>query len=142
MFGKNTELIAVSAIWCAASLVQANGDDSDKVKQTKELTKAMQNAQLLLGKLSEAFECNYAGYDVTPTDMGNRIIYMVVIDVEEETCDEMVRALNYEGASKNLAFVSELELPEKMPLHDPPISYRTPPEDYTLIHEVNPKDDE
>jgi len=112
MLGKKTGLIGVGALWCTASLAQANGDDSDKVQQTKELAKAMQNAQLLLGELSEAFECNYAGYHVTPTDMGNRIIYMVVIDVEEETCDEMVRALNYEGASENLAFVSELELPE------------------------------
>ena len=140
VWGK-TALIAVCALWCAASLAQANGDDSDKVKQTKELTKALQNAQLLLSGLSDAFDCDYVGYDVTPTDMGNRTTYMVVIEVEDETCDEMVRALNYEGAEQNLAFVSEIELPEMNPLPDPPRPYQAPPEDYTLIHEINPPEE-
>ncbi len=142
IFRSKEVFVLVVALLSAVALAQETDDNSRQAKKSKELTKAMQNAQLLLSELSDAFECNYAGYDVTATDMGNRITYMVVIDVEDETCDEMVRALNYEGANKNLAFVSELKLPGKNPLPDPLHPYQTPPEDYTLIHEVNPKDDE
>jgi len=135
-------IVIACTLYCAAALAQTNGNEFDEAENTKELTKAMQNAQLLLSELSDGFECDYAGYDVTPTDMGNRIIYMVVIVVENETCDDLVKALNYEGAGLNLAFVSEKEMPDMKPLPRSPRPYQPPPEDYTLIHEINPTDDQ
>ncbi len=140
MLGRKTGLIGVGALWCTASLAQANGDDSGKAQQTKELTKAMQNAQLLLGRLSDVFECDYSGYDANPTEMTNKTTYIVVIVVEDETCDDMVRALNYEGTKFNLAFVSKKDMPEMKPLHEPADVIESPPMDRTLIHEVNPAD--
>lgn len=102
----------------------------------------MQNAQLLLSELADAFECNYTGYNVTPTDAGDKTTYVVIIDIEENSCDDMVKALNYEGADLNLAFVSEKESPANEKQTDYGLGLfddiARPPNDRSLIHEVDP----
>lgn len=145
MIPRRLVLIVGLACWIPtfAQQIVAN---SDKAHKTKELTKAMQSAQMLLSELSDAFSCNYASYEVKPTAMVDSTTFLVVIEVEDDTCDDMVKALNYEGAKLNLAFVSEKEMPEMTPLPEPapdlPENLRTPPSDYTLIHEVDPPIDQ
>lgn len=127
----------------AAALTQSS--DPDDAEKTKLLTKAMQNAQLLLSELADAFECNYTGYDLTPTDTGDKTTYVVIIDVDEDSCDDMVKALNYEGADLNLAFVSERESPATEKQTDdglePFDGSARPPTDLSLIHEIDPPPD-
>lgn len=134
-------LIVIAVLLAVSALAESNEDDED-TRRTKELTKAMQAAQLLISELSDTFGCNYAGYDVTRIDEGDTTTYVVVIEVEEDTCDEMMKALNDEGARSNLAFVSEKKIPAMRPLSEPgpgPVEeLRPPPADYSLIHEIDP----
>lgn len=138
-------MIAVFCTLCC-SAAPAQESNSDEAKKAKEMTKAMQNAQLLLSELSEAFGCDYVGYDVNPTELADKPAYLVVIDVEHDTCDEMVKALNNEGAKHDLAFVSEKELPAMRPMQKPERDLfdeiGAPPRDYSLIHEVDPQEDQ
>jgi hypothetical protein len=139
-------IIACTLVSLGVMAQDASGDFDEEKKSAKELTKAMQNGQLLLSELSDAFDCDYVGYDVSPANMGGSTAYVVVIDVADDTCDDMVTALNYEGAKHKLAFVSEKQLPEMISLpetgSDPLDELRGPSSDYTLIHEVNPTEDQ
>ena len=135
-------VIVIATLLSVVALAQDTDSDSDEARQSKELAKAMQNAQLLLSELTDAFDCDYAGYDVTPTKMTNGTTYMVIIAVEQDACDDMVKALNYEGAGLNLNFVSEKEMPAMDPIPEPSLIFGEPPIDNTLIHEVNPPVDQ
>jgi hypothetical protein len=143
LIGRSIFLISC-ALCCIA--VAAQDIDPDEAEATKKLTKAMQNAQLLLSELSDAFDCDYAGYDVRPTRSIGGPAYLVVIEVNHETCDDMVNALNYEGAEHSLAFVSEKKMPvtKSLPSSEPdPLDELAQPQlDYTLIHEVDPAEDQ
>jgi hypothetical protein len=118
----------------------------EEARRAKDLTKAMQSAQLLISELADAFDCDYAGYDVTPTDTGESTTYVVIIEVGRDRCDDMIKALNYEGAASNLAFVTETKMPEMRPFPkpepDPVRELEGPPTDYSLIHEVDPPVDQ
>ncbi len=112
----------------------------------REMTKAMQRAQLLLSDVSAIFKCDYSGYDVNPRTTNNETTYLVVVDVQDDGCGAMVAALNEQGAKDNLHFVSENKLPEMSPLPDsgpaPYDEFNNPQMDYRLIHEVDPAEDQ
>lgn len=137
-------IIVIFAILSAGALAQnVSSDLEDEKQKAKKLTKAMQNAQLLLSNMSVIFECDYAGYDVHPRDTNYSTTYLVVIDVKDATCNDMVKALNGQGAKDDLVFVSEKQMSEVKPLpesgHGPFDDLSSPPMDYTLIHEVDPE---
>jgi hypothetical protein len=147
MFGKTAGIIAVWALSCTAALASDTiGQLEQEKEQENRLTAAMQNAQLLLGNMSDAYDCDYSGYHVQATAQGDQTTYRVVIDVQDGACDDMVNALNAEGAEYNLAFVSEKALPKMTPLTEsgpaPFDEFNNPPMDYSLIHEVDPAVDE
>lgn len=100
MIGKTSGIIAVWALSGTAALAS---DPISELEQEKEqanrLTAAMQNAQLLLRNMSDAYDCDYSGYDVQATTQGDQTTYRVVIDVQDGACDDMVNALNAEGPS-------------------------------------------
>ena len=139
--------VFICALACASALSDDTvGDLEQQEMKAKELTKAMQRAQLLLSDVSAIFECNYASYDVKPTTVNNNKTYFVVIDVEENDCDAMVAALNEQGTKDKLHFVSEKKMPEMNALPEPgPAPYdhfNNPPTDYRLIHEVDPAEEQ
>ena len=147
MFGKRSGIIAFCLLLAAAAVACDTISELEQEKQqAKRLTAAMQNAQLLLGNMSDVYDCDYSGYDVQTMAQGDKTTYLVVIDVEDNTCHDMVNALNEEGAEHDLAFVSEQELPEMNPLPEsgpaPFDEFNNPPTDYGLIHEIDPAIDQ
>ena len=142
MLRNLSKIIVVCALWSSDALTQINSVGSDDENRIKELTDAMQAAQLLLSNLSDAYECEYSDYDVSPLAWIERPTYLVTIVVDDDSCDELVPVLNRWGAKSNLAFVAEQEMPDMKPALAPVHGYRTPPIDYTLIHEINPQDEE
>lgn len=138
MFRNTSAIITICALCCAGAFAQNENVDSSDEEQTKELTGAMQAAQILLSDLSDAYECEYSGYDVEPMTNDGKTAYLVTISIEDGACDELVSILNQRGAKFSLAFVAERELPEFKAADN----NRIPPRDYTLIHEIDPKDNE
>ena len=113
--------------------------------KASEMTRAMQRAQLLLGDMSAIFECDYTGYDVSPSEKGNKTTYLVLVDVGDNACTDMVNALNEQGAKDDLVFISERQLPDMKSMSSlepgPFEEQMNPPMDYTLINEVDPSND-
>ena len=135
-------IVGVALVSSAVSADDASSSlEKDKL-MAKELAVAMQSAQLLLSNLADIFECDYSGYDVKTREFETGSIYLVVIDVNKDSCTDMVEALNEQGAEDMLAFVTERRIPQMKPLQSPhnkltpdPLSS---PEDYTLINEIDP----
>lgn len=147
MSGKRSGIVVVCALGAAVAMANDTISELEQEKeQAKRLTAAMQNAQLLLGNMSDVYDCDYSGYDVKATAQGDETVYLVVVDVEDGACDDMVTALNDEGAEHDLAFVYEKEMPEMTPLPESgPAAFdefNNPPTDYSLIHEVDPAQDQ
>lgn len=135
-------MIALCAVWCVGVSAQDNGNEPEEQERFKELTDAMQNAQMILSSLSGDYECDHSGYDVRPVVHAGKTVYLVVIVVEDGSCDDLLVVLNRQGAGLNLNFVTEREMPEMTPPARPPPKIPEPPTDYTLIHEINPEKDE
>ncbi len=145
--GKALQSITACALIGSAVLAEDATDDLEQEKmKAAEMTKAMQRAQLLLGDMSAIFECDYTGYDVSPREKGNKTTYLVLVDVGDNACTDMVIALNEQGAKDDLVFISERKLPEMnpMPASEPgPFEEQmNPPMDYTLINEVDPSNEQ
>lgn len=142
MLRNRWKIIVVCALWGSGALAQINSVGSDDENRIKELTDAMQAAQMLLSDLSDAYDCEYSDYDVRPLAWVERPTYLVTIVVDDDSCDDLIPVLNRRGAKSDLAFVAEQEMPDMKPALAPVPGYRTSPiDDYTLIHEINPQDD-
>ena len=142
MLRNRSKIIVVCALWGSGALAQINSAGSDDENRVKELTDAMQVAQMLLSDLSDAYECGYSDYDVSPLAWIERPTYLVTIVVDDDSCDELIPVLNRRGVKSNLAFVAEQKMPDMKPALAPVPRYRTLPiDDYTLIHEINPQVD-
>ena len=145
--GTRLQCIAACALLGSGVLAEDATDnlEQDKMKAA-EMTKAMQRTQLLLGDMSAIFECDYTGYDVSPRTTGSKTTYLVLVDVGDKPCTDMVDALNEQGEKDDLVFVSERKLPEMnpMPSSEPgPFEEKmNPPMDYTLINEVDPSNEQ